>query len=166
MRISVLSNDTADGWLARVGAIVARLQRFPLSILQFAFRFAMAAIFFQSGLTKIASWQTTLQLFKEEYQVPLLSPAAAATMAATVELSCPVLLILGLATRLATLPMLGMTFVIGVFVYPEQWPEHLTWASMLLFVLTRGPGKIAIDGYVADRFMGIDASSRRAGDRP
>ena len=128
---------------------IAWLERFPLSILQFLFRFTIAAVFWNSGQTKIASWLTTVALFRDEYQVPILPPELAATLAATVELTCPVLLVLGLATRLATLPMLGMTFVIEVFVYPENWLEHLTWATTLLFILTRGPGLLSLDHFIA-----------------
>ena len=132
-----------------VARAIAWLERFPLSILQFLFRFTIAAVFWNSGQTKIASWLTTVALFRDEYQVPILPPELAATLAATVELTCPVLLVLGLATRLATLPMLGMTFVIEVFVYPENWLEHLTWATMLLFILTRGPGPLSLDHFIA-----------------
>ena len=128
---------------------ISWLERFPLSILQFPFRFTMAAVFWNSGQTKIASWVTTVALFRDEYQVPILPPELAATLAATVELTCPVLLVLGLATRLATLPMLGMTFVIELFVYPENWLEHLTWATTLLFILTRGPGPLSLDHFIA-----------------
>ena len=128
---------------------IAWLERFPLSILQFLFRFTIAAVFWNSGQTKIASWLTTVALFRDEYRVPILPPEVAATLAATVELTCPVLLVLGLATRLATLPMLGMTFVIEVFVYPENWLEHLTWVTTLLFILTRGPGLLSLDHFIA-----------------
>lgn len=138
-------------WRERVSGIVARLERFPLSILQFLFRLSIAAVFWNSGLTKIASWQTTIVLFRDEYRVPLLPPEIAATLAASVELTCPILLVLGLASRLATLPMLAMTFVIQTFVYPEDWIEHLTWAALLLFILTRGPGAIALDRWIAPR---------------
>ncbi|MGH6969047.1 MAG: DoxX family protein [Stellaceae bacterium] len=68
---------------------------------------------------------------------------------ASVELSMPVLLVLGLFSRLATLPMLSMTLVIQAFVYPEDWIEHLGWAAFLLLILTRGPGPIALDNFVA-----------------
>ena len=132
-----------------VARAIAWLERFPLSILQFLFRFTIAAVFWNSGQTKIASWLTTVALFRDEYQVPILPPELAATLAATVELTCPILLVLGLATRLATLPMLGMTFVIEVFVYPENWLEHLTWATTLLFILTRGPGLLSLDHFIA-----------------
>ena len=140
-------------WRDRVAALLAWLERFPLALLQLLFRFSIAAVFWNSGLTKLASWQTTVVLFRDEYKVPVLPPELAATLAASVELTCPVLLVLGLASRLATLPMLGMTFVIETFVYPEDWIEHLGWASFLLFILTRGPGPIALDRFIARWFL-------------
>jgi putative oxidoreductase len=139
---------------ARVADIVRLLERFPMSVLQLLFRISIAAVFWNSGLTKIASWQSTVVLFRDEYRVPVLPPEVAAALAASVELTCPVLLVLGLATRLATLPMLGMTFVIEAFVYPEDWIEHLIWASLLLFILTRGAGAISLDRWLAPRVLG------------
>lgn len=133
------------GWQDTVLAIRTALDRFPLAVLQLLARISIAAVFWNSGLTKIASWQTTIVLFRDEYKVPVLPPEIAATLAASVELSMPVLLVLGLFSRLATLPMLGMVFVIEAFVYPEDWIEHLTWAMLLLLILTRGPGPIALD---------------------
>jgi putative oxidoreductase len=144
----------------RVAEITALLERFPLSILQFLARISIGAVFWYSGLTKIASWQTTVLLFANEYKVPVLPPELAATLAASVELGAPVLLALGLATRLATLPMLGMTFVIEVFVYPEDWVEHLGWATLLLFILTRGPGMFSLDHLIAKTFMRTSSASR------
>ena len=142
------------GPIQRLETAVEWLGRFPVAILQFIFRFSIASVFWHSGMTKIASWDSTIALFREEYMVPVLPPEIAATLAATVELTCPVLLVLGLATRLATLPMLGMTFVIEAFVYPEQWIEHLMWAAILLFILTRGPGPLSLDDLVARAFRG------------
>jgi putative oxidoreductase len=133
----------------RIGALLLRLDCFPLSVLQFMFRVGIGAVFWNAGLTKIASWQTTVVLFRDEYRVPLLPPGLAAYLATAVELVCPVLLVFGLATRLATLPMLAQTFVIAVFVYPEDWTEHLIWTTMLLFILTRGPGAISLDRWLA-----------------
>jgi putative oxidoreductase len=127
---------------------IALLDRFPSSIIQLMFRVAIAAVFWSSGLTKIASWATTIALFRDEYMVPLLPPELAAVISATFELSCSALIVVGLATRLATLPLLGMTFVIEVFVYPEYWTMHLMWASILLFLLARGPGVFSFDHYV------------------
>lgn len=133
--------------------IIAQLERFPLSILQFLFRFSIAYTFWNAGIVKIQSWQPTVALFANEYRVPILPPELAATLAAAVELTCPVLLVFGLATRLATLPMLGMTIVIQTFVYPDLWHIHLLWATILLFILTRGPGAISLDQFIAKALL-------------
>jgi len=128
-------------------------ERFPLSLLLLMSRIGVGAVFFKSGLVKIASWQATVQLFAFEYQVPLLPPEIAAILAATVELSAPVLLFAGFGARFAAAAMLGMTLVIQVFVYPANWAEHLTWASLLGFILTRGAGALSIDRWLARRFL-------------
>jgi putative oxidoreductase len=129
--------------------VIARwLERVPLAPCQLLFRLAIAGVFFRAGLGKITSWHPTVALFRDEYQVPVLSPEIAATLATTFELSCSILLVAGLATRLATLPLLGMIAVIQLFVYPNAWPEHLTWASILLFLLLRGAGPLSLDRYV------------------
>ncbi|MFI5021553.1 MAG: DoxX family protein [Alphaproteobacteria bacterium] len=144
-------------WRDRLAALRAVLARFPLALLQLMFRLSIGDVFWSSGMTKIASWQTTIVLFRDEYKVPLLPPVLAAELAAAVELSCPVLLVLGLGARLATLPMLAMTFVIGLFVYPEDWIEHLGWAAMLLLILTRGPGALSLDHLLARKILGLNA---------
>lgn len=122
-----------------------RLERFPLCVIQLAMRIAIGAVFFNSGLLKINSWEFAVKLFEDEYRLPLLDPAWAARLAAFTELTFPVLLVLGLAARLATLPLLGMILVIQTLVYPQAWVEHLVWASILLFLLTRGPGLLSLD---------------------
>ena len=151
---------------ARLADIVARLERFPLSVLQLLFRVSIAAVFWNSGLTKIASWQSTIVLFRDEYRVPVLPPDLAATMSATFELGCSVLILVGLATRIATLPLLGMLATIQLFVYPQAWSEHLVWGSILLFLLTRGAGSISLDHAIASalrtrgRSVGAQAFTR------
>ena len=129
--------------------LLANLERFPLSILLLAMRISVGAVFFRSGLLKLDSWQFAIQLFRDEYQVPLLDPLLAAQIATAVELGVPPLLFAGLATRLATLPLLGMIAVIQVFVYPNAWNDHLLWASALALVLTRGPGVFSLDHWIA-----------------
>jgi len=141
--------------LARIAAIDAPLGRFPLAIHQLLFRFAIAGIFLRAGLDKVRSWESTVALFRDEYKVPVLPPEVAAAMASTFEIGCSVLLVIGLASRLATLPMLGMLMTIQLFVYPSAWPEHLVWGSILLFLLTRGPGAISID-----RAIGLEPAER------
>jgi putative oxidoreductase len=134
-----------SGTRGRVNWALERLGRFPLPLIQLLFRLAIASVFIKAGLNKIASWELTVQLFADEYKVPVLPPDLAATMAASFEIGCSVLLIAGLATRLATLPLLGMIAVIQTFVYPHAYGEHLTWASILLFLLTRGAGPWSVD---------------------
>ena len=131
--------------------MIARIERVPLSVCQLLFRLAIAGVFFRPGLGKIASWEATVALFRDEYKVPLLSPEISAALAATFELGCSLLLIVGLATRLATLPLLCMIAVIQLFVYPSAWPEHLTWVSILLFLLSRGAGPLSVDRVIARR---------------
>ena len=135
-----------------IGGVLGMLEGFPMSILQLLLRLGIASVFFKSGLVKIESWQSTVFLFKMEYKVPVIPYEAAAYMSAAVELATPVLLVLGLATRLATLPLLGMTVVIEIFVFPESWSEHLIWAAILLVLLCRGPGQISLDRLVGPWF--------------
>jgi putative oxidoreductase len=147
-------------------SLYAALSRFPMFLFQLMFRIAVGGVFWASGQTKIASWQTTLVLFRDEYRVPLLSTQLAATLATSIELACPILLVLGLAARIATLPMLAMIFVIEAFVYPEDWLQHLSWAAMLLFILTRGPGLLSIDHFIARAWKrsGPQGAARRVAD--
>lgn len=102
-------------------------------------------------MAKLANWNTALTLFAEEYRLPLLPPELAAFMAVGVELATPVLLVLGLFTRIAALVLLAMTLVIEVFVYPQAWPTHLQWAAMLLVLLCRGAGALSLDALAARR---------------
>jgi putative oxidoreductase len=132
-----------------LSALMTRLEHFPLSILQLALRIGVGTVFFRSGLLKIDSWEFTIRLFRDEYRVPLLDPVLAAQVATIVELGAPPLLFAGLATRLATLPLLGMIAVIQVFVYPNAWSDHLMWAAALVFVLTRGPGAFSVGYWIA-----------------
>src|SRR5262245_7190110 len=144
------------GLRSRLAPIIEALDRFPLTIHQLLFRFAIAGVFLKAGLTKVASWDTTVALFRDEYKVPVLSPEFAAAMASSVEIGCSVLLVVGLASRLATLPMLGMLLTIQLFVYPSAWPEHLVWGSILLFLLTRGAGAVSVD-----RLIGLEPAKTR-----
>src|SRR5574340_596112 len=101
-----------------------RLDAVPSSILALPLRFAVATVFWNSAMAKLANWQTALALFADEYKVPLLPPELAAWMAVSIELSTPVLLVLGLLTRPAALVLLGMASVIETFGYPLAWPTH------------------------------------------
>jgi putative oxidoreductase len=127
------------------------LARFPISIVLLAGRIGVGVTFFKAGLLKYSSWELTVQLFQDEYRVPLLDPALAARIAMVQELTIPILLFAGLATRAATLPLLGMIAVIQTFVYPNAYNDHLTWAAILLLLLTRGAGVLSLD-YLIDRY--------------
>ena len=143
----------------------AHLERIPLALIQLAMRIAVGAVFFNSGLLKINSWEFAIKLFEDEYKVPLIDPAWAARLAAFNELTFPVLLVLGLATRLATLPLLGMILVIQTLVYPQAWVDHLLWGSILVFLLSRGPGAISLDALIERRFASALRLPTSAGDR-
>ncbi len=112
-------------------------------------RVAIAAIFFMSGRTKVDGWLTisdsAYTLFRDEYHVPLLPPEVAAHLAAYAEHLFPLLLVLGLFTRLSALSLLGMTAVIQIFVYPDAWPTHLSWATLLMYLIGRGGGPLSLD---------------------
>jgi putative oxidoreductase len=128
----------------------ARLARLlPDDALLLLDRVAVAAIFFLSGRTKVEGLLTikpsTYALFQTEYALPLLPPELAAQMATAAEHLFPLLLVLGLCTRGAALGLLGMTAVIEIFVYPDAWPTHLSWAALLLPLVAKGGGKWALD---------------------
>ncbi len=122
------------------------------SILALAARFGIAGIFFMSGRTKVEGLLTltpsTFALFREEYKVPLIPPEIAAHLAAYSEHLFPLLLAMGLFTRLSALALLGMTAVIQLFVYPDAWPTHLSWAALLLYLAGRGGGALSLDRLV------------------
>jgi putative oxidoreductase len=155
MTTQSLYAPAAPGLRARLADLRDALGRVPLSLHLLLFRLALAAVFLKAGLVKVASWELTVQLFRDEYQVPGLPPEAAAAMAASVELGCSALVLAGLLTRVAALPLLGMLAVIQTFVYPGAWAEHLTWGSLLLVLLTRGAGAASLD-----RLLGLDGDGQ------
>lgn len=131
----------------RIADLLTRLT--PHGLLALAARVAVGAIFFLSGRTKVDGLLTVSDsaytLFREEYKVPLLPPEFAAHMATYAEHLLPVLLVLGLFTRLSALALLGMTAVIQIFVYPDAWPTHLSWAALMLYLIGRGAGPVSVD---------------------
>ncbi len=124
-------------------------------LLALAARFGIAGVFWLSGRTKVEGWFTisdgAVALFADEYQLPLLPPVAGAHLAAVAEHLFPILLVLGLATRVSALALLAMTAVIQFLVYPSAWPTHLVWATALLYLAGRGAGRLALD-----RKLGLD----------
>lgn len=144
--ISIL--EAGRGWAERI----------PQSFLLLVARVAGADVFWISGQTKVDGFlhisDKTFYLFREEYKVPLLPPDVAAYMATTAEHVFPVLLLLGLASRLSALALLGMTAVIQLFVYPSGWPEHILWAAALLAIFARGPGVVSLDHLIWRNWSG------------
>ena len=141
-----MKNDLRRHW----NAAADRLGRWiALDAVLLASRIGVGAVFFLSGRTKVEGFlsvtDSAVGLFRDEYRLPLVDPAVAAHAAAYAEHVLPLLLVLGLGTRLAALGLLGMTLVIQVFVYPDAWPTHLSWAAPLLLLAARGGGVVALD---------------------
>lgn len=132
--------------------LAARL--LPEALLLIA-RLGAAAIFFLSGRAKVEGWFTitdgTFDLFATEYALPLIPPDIAAYAATASEHLFSILLVLGLCTRGAALGLLGMTLVIQIFVYPDAWPTHLSWAGLLLPLLAKGGGALSLDHLLGRR---------------
>jgi putative oxidoreductase len=135
--------------------VIAALDAIPYWPLGLAARVFPAAVFWQSGQTKVAGWHlkpSAIALFQSEYQLPLIDPTLAATMSAIAEHLFPVLLVIGLLTRLSALALLFMTAVIEIFVFPGAWPTHGVWATCFLLIIARGPGVVSLD-YLIGRHL-------------
>jgi len=144
------------------------MSRIPHSLIALIGRFAIAGVFWRSGQTKIEGlaidlvegsfelgWPrlsaSAVELFRDEYRLPVLPPELGALLAATGEHVLPILLLLGLGTRFAALGLLVMTVVIQLLVYPSAWAVHGTWAAVLLWLMARGPGLVSLDHWLARR---------------
>jgi putative oxidoreductase len=143
---------TAFTVLARATTQVSRV---PDAVLLLAARLFPAAVFWQSGRTKMDGWrlsENALFLFEDEYRLPLIDPVIAVHLAALAEHLLPLLLVMGVATRLSALALLTMTAVIQLFVYPAAWPTHGVWATCFLLLIARGAGSWSLDAVLARRF--------------
>jgi putative oxidoreductase len=171
---SIASNTStahaASSSLARlVRSVHALFERIPHGLVTLVARFSIAAVFWNSGQTKVQGFalnivrgefdlgwprlsDSVVDLFADEYKVPILSPQIAAPMAAVAEHVFPLLILIGLATRLSSLALLFMTLVIQVFVYPGAYATHGTWAAVLLYLMVYGPGRLSIDHWLAQRY--------------
>jgi putative oxidoreductase len=156
MRVPIVSDHRPTGGVVVAArSLIEWLERVPLALPELLLRLGVALAFWRSGLTKLPFGNpTTLTLFRDEYRVPLLPPEIAAALATTLELTCPVLLVLGFLTRPAAAALLAQTLVIQLFVYPENYPDHLLWAGPLLYLLLRGPGRWSVDAVIRDRMFG------------
>jgi len=146
-----------DAFLSAGRAVIALLERFLAPVLDLAIRLWVAAAFFQSGLAKIQSWETTLALFENEYSVPLLPPTLAAYLGTATELLVPVLLVVGLGGRFAA-AVLFVFNIVAVISYGDLSEaglmQHQIWGLLLLVTLLHGPGKLSIDHLMRRRFLG------------
>jgi putative oxidoreductase len=147
-------------------AVNRAFSRIPHSLIALLARFSIAAVFWKSGQTKVEGlaidivegrfelgWprlsDSAVALFRDEYKVPLLPPETAALFATFGEHVLPLLILLGLATRLSALGLLLMTAVIQTFVYPDAYPTHGVWATVLLVLMARGAGIVSLDHLIA-----------------
>lgn len=163
MKWSIAGRAGGAGMLAY--RLVSLLDRIPHSLIAFLGRFSIAAVFWQSGQTKIEGlainlvsgefqfgWPhlsaSAIELFRTEYRLPLIPPELAAYMAAFAEHFFPLLLLVGLATRFSAFALLVMTLIIQIFVYPDAYPIHGTWATVFLYLMARGPGRISVDHWL------------------
>jgi putative oxidoreductase len=154
------SGVLAHGGLRRSLAGPAKLSVHVLDYLtpglDLGIRLLVASVFFQSGLTKIASWDTTLLLFQSEYAVPLLPPDLAAYLGTAAELALPVFLVFGLGSRLAALALFIFN-IVAVISYPDLsaagLKDHQYWGLLMLATLLHGPGKFSLDYLLTRRFM-------------
>lgn len=153
MNYAATTETAADGirgfWNRIADTLTNLIGHTPLALID---RIGIAAIFFFSGRTKVDGFLTVndsaYALFRDEYKVPLIPPEIAAHIATYAEHLFPLLLVLGLFTRLSALALLGMTAVIQIFVYPDAWPTHLSWAGLLLYLVTHGAGKASLDNLI------------------
>jgi putative oxidoreductase len=153
--------------------LATRLDGFPQPLLQLAMRLGVFFVFWRAGMLKAANMQQTVALFRDEYlslqdkepvpaffqellRIPHWPAEAMAWLATAVELGAPAMILAGLGTRLAAGTLIGMTLFIQFCVYWRDYPSHMLWLSILLFILVRGPGP-----WSADRLLGIDGPPRR-----
>lgn len=152
-------------WVQRVHRLFSGI---PESLIALLGRFSIAAVFWKSGQTKVEGFavdfvggtfelgmprlsESAVYLFREEYRLPLLPPELAAVLAAIGEHVLPLLLLIGLATRLSAFGLLVMTAVIQILVYPGAYATHGVWAAVLLWLMVRGPGVASVDHVLARR---------------
>jgi putative oxidoreductase len=152
---SMPMNAVFDVSMLRTKVVDLLPRLLPPSLLLLVQRLGVASIFFLSGRTKVDGIFTitdsTYELFRSEYALPLIPPEIAAVAATVSEHLFSILLFFGLFTRGSALALLGMTLVIEIFVYPDAWPTHLSWAGLMLPLIAMGGGKWSLDRLVFGR---------------
>jgi putative oxidoreductase len=147
-----LSVTFRSGLEALIDPLIGAMDAIPYWFVALITRVSIAGVFWQSGQTKVDGFHVTdtaVELFRSEYRLPLIDPVIGAHLAAFAEHFFPIILVLGFATRFAALALLVMTLVIEIFVYPDAWPTHGTWAACLLLLMTRGAGLLSLDHLIA-----------------
>jgi len=136
---------TGAGWIDKLQPVFA-----------LAVRLYVARVFFLSGLTKLHDWNITVALFTNEYHVPFLMPELAATLGTGAEVGLPVLLAIGLGSRLAAIALFVFN-IVAVVSYPDLSDaglvDHMLWGALMLVTLFYGPGKISVDRWMGKRFL-------------
>jgi putative oxidoreductase len=168
---SISHQASADGALASIARFLDGVERIVRaaalpSFVQLVLRFALAVPFWKSGILKWDGFlqlkDTAVTLFTDEFMLhlpggpyPYPAPAVMAFLSGCAEITLPILLVFGLATRFAALGLLFMTLIVELTV-PEGWPVHLTWAAMALAIIAWGPGRLSLD-YLIRRVLGLPA---------
>jgi putative oxidoreductase len=140
--------NTASKATQLINALFNLFERTPHSLIVLVARASIGGVFWMSGQTKISGFnlaEGTVDLFRDEYNLPFIDPNFAAVLTAISEHLFSALLIIGLASRFSALVLLGMTLVIQIFVYPSAWATHGTWAICFLVIITKGPGTFSLD---------------------
>lgn len=169
-RSNVVAANNALSLASLIRRFISVCSSLPNSVVAFLARFSIAAVFWKSGETKIQGlaidivsreftlgWphlsDSAISLFRDEYRLPFVAPEIAAPMAAFAEHFFPLMLLLGLGTRLSAFALLGMTMTIQIFVYPDAYPVHGTWAAVFLYLMAHGPGRLSLDHWIAQRYQ-------------
>ena len=166
-----VSREASTGGAIAVARFVDRIERILRavalpSLVQLVLRFALAVPFWKSGILKWDGFlrlsDTAVTLFTDEFMLhlpggpyPFPAPAVMAFLSGCAEVTFPVLLVLGLATRFAALGLLFMTLIVELTV-PDGWPVHITWAAMALALIAYGPGRLSLDAAIR-RVLGLPA---------
>lgn len=158
-----------DSLALLIRRVIGWMSAIPHELIAVLARFSIAAVFWKSGQTKVEGFKVDLvdgvfelgwpslspfqvDLFRDEFKLPLIPPEIAAPLTATAEHVFPALLLIGLATRFSALALLVMTAVIQILVYPSAYPTHGVWAVALLYLIARGPGVVSVDHVIAGRW--------------
>ncbi|MDK9705264.1 MAG: DoxX family protein [Sulfuritalea sp.] len=167
--IATTPNPVTASWVqGPLRTLTSLFARIPDSLISLIGRFSIAAVFWKSGQTKVQGFamdivsgefqfgmpqlsDSVVALFRDEYRLPFISPELAAPLAAFAEHLFPLLILLGLATRISAVALLVMTMTIQFLVYPDAYPTHGVWATVLLFLIAKGAGTFSLDHLIARR---------------